>query len=174
MSDAYDPDEDLTDEEIAAAWERGTPADLAEARRRGREPCRSAWDGRMIDFMAPTVDAPVRSSRGHDPDVLRRGAKPMRDCRERRSWAPVPYRCRNRGWIVGLCLTHFLDRCRWERRVGEMYLSLDFSMLNLPRLHWSEERPLTWVSLDYGTCGSDPVWSVAWNKKLTEDTEEVA
>lgn len=100
----------------------------------------------------------------------------MRTCKFRDSHWRADHRCFKRGIVLGVCIDHLLERCRWDLRLGFLRLSVDLSMINRPRLHWDECRPISWVSLDYGNGNSDPAFSVGWERPpaVTDETEVVA
>lgn len=68
-----------------------------------------------------------------------------------RSRWPVPCEWRS-GWRRWLT---------WEwKPTSWLHLSVDLTMLNLPRVMVDECRPRRWWSLSFGNGNSDPVWSI--------------
>lgn len=74
---------------------------------------------------------------------------------EARAERRLPFRC-HRTW------TRFTDRWfAWEWKPTRwLHVSLDLTMMNIPRVHVDECRPRRWWSLSWGNGNSDAVWSI--------------
>ena len=87
------------------------------------------------------------------------------NCQAQYSWNPE-WHCQRRG-LPRLCLTHLLDRCRWEWDLGNFRVSLDLSNFNRFTLHVDQDRypgaRPRWWSLDFGNDGCDPAVSLSWH-----------
>lgn len=92
--------------------------------------------------------------------------KPRWLCRHRYSWHrnPGDYQCWKRGWLFGLCTSHFLDRCRWERRGRSGWVTIDLSSFSRPFVNIDEERPIGFVSVGIGMDGADPALEIGWQR----------
>jgi hypothetical protein len=91
---------------------------------------------------------------------------PLPHCRYR-GWSE--YRCRRWGWVGGRCFEHALERLRWERHFGRLYMSFDAGNCNRPSLRIDEDRPVRWVSLSWSNGSCDPVWMLELRRGGTSE-----
>lgn len=52
-----------------------------------------------------------------------------------------------------------------------LYVSLDLTMLNLPRVRVDEDRPRCWIAFEYGNGNSDPVVLVTFTRRASGGQE---